>query len=227
MVHLWEPLYKYRFQGRSLCAVNREYCRIKTFLSFMAEQGYVDWLEHMKLPMPKVPRSLPKALTVVQVDRVLEAALRIDYRAYAAFMAFLYTGMRRGDLLSLREGHVNLPGRRIAIIGGKGGKDRVVPICPRLALVLKRWSEVRPFHPKYFNMSEVTLRRIKKRIQDSLPFDFTIHMLRHTFATQFLKSTKDIESLRRVLGHSDLKTTLIYTHLDTDYITEQMAGFSY
>lgn len=107
-------------------------------------------------------------------------------------------------------------------VTGKGRKDRVVPIHPELLRKLIHFESTRSSHHLFFCMSDSVLRRLKARVQEQLPFRFTLHMLRHTFATRALESGAGIKAISDILGHSDLKTTMIYAKATPNYNRDQI-----
>ncbi|TAK44022.1 MAG: tyrosine recombinase XerC [Betaproteobacteria bacterium] len=180
---------------------------------------------------PRVPRPLPKALSVEQVQRLLDAepgerASRT--RDLAMFELMYSSGLRLAELVSLNvdDGRLDLREAQVTVTG-KGGRTRTVPVGARARAALQRWlgaraGLARPQERALFvgtrggriSPSLVNLRL--KALAQSQGLDASIHphMLRHSFATHVLQSSQDLRAVQEMLGHSSISTTQVYTHLD-------------
>jgi len=143
-------------------------------------------------------------------------------------------GLRVSEITNLRPGSINLTSQRLRIVEGKGGVDRDLIIPSALIDYLQAWKGIKPKNTDYFfttlegkQLSKRYLCDMVKRYGKRAKIDKTIspHTLRHTFATQYYKQTKDIETLRRILGHSDISTTQIYITLANIDVENGMSGF--
>jgi site-specific recombinase XerD len=155
------------------------------------------------------------------------------YRNHAVFATFIFTGLRRKELLSLRFADVDLENKSIFVNQGKGGKDRVIPICSTLNGVLVRYLEERrrlkKTCPEFFTslnrdggFTNEGLKRVVDLFNKRSGIKFNVHRLRHTFATLMLEGGCDIFSLSKMMGHSDIKTTTIYLAASAEHLRGQM-----
>jgi len=170
----------------------------------------------------------PQVLSVEEANRLLRAAKRGKWygtRNHAIIATFLDTGLRLSELISLNLEDVNLNAMSVRVCNGKGGKERTVFAGRTLARGLRRWTEIRPFASgidAYFTtrdgrrLDQRNVARIIERIAsraDLARRHIHPHLLRHTFATHYIKNGGDPFSLQRILGHSDIKTTMLYVNL--------------
>jgi site-specific recombinase XerD len=157
----------------------------------------------------------------------------LRYRNHAIFSTFLFAGLRKKELLKLKYADVDIENLSIFVNQGKGSKDRVVPMSYTLAQSLKRYLEERKklnkTCPEFFvslnrNMgfTNTGLRNLVRKIKATSKINFTVHKLRHTFATLMLEGGCDIFSLSRMMGHSDIKTTTIYLAASAEHLRSQM-----
>lgn len=216
-VSLWEKHF-YKRQGRiSPHTAQRELTRLKTFLNWCKKNKIIKKNPLDEVEKPKVPTKLPRALTYQQEAMLVQAVREIGGRDEVIINTFLLTGLRRKELIELRYENVDFDRKQMCIFG-KGGKDRIVPICDNLVVLLKKWREEHENSEKFFNISVSTLRRMHAKIKTKSKVDFYFHQLRHTFATRFLESNPQcIYALKEIMGHSDIKTTQEYLHLSANY----------
>ena len=136
-------------------------------------------------------------------------------------------------MLKLKYTDIDLENLSIFVNQGKGGKDRIIPICSTLAQSLKRYLEERKrlnkTCPEFFaslnrncGFTDIGLRRLVFKIREASGIKFTVHKLRHTFATLMLEGGCDIFSLSKMMGHSDIKTTTIYLSASANHLRSQM-----
>ena len=186
-----------------------------------------------RLPMDSIPypkyshHRTPRVLSPDEVARLINAAGNL--KARAILMALYSTGMRRSELVRLRIEDIDSERMVIHIHKGKGGKDRDVPVCPRLLEALReywRWKKPKtwlfPGQPKadgkhltdkaVWHVCNDAARHagIKKRVSP--------HMLRHSFATHLLEDGADLPTIQMLLGHADLEATSIYLHLSRRHL---------
>lgn len=210
------------------------------FFRWCKEKGYIreDFLGHVELP--KLEYRLPKKLTKQEAFRLLEIIYNYPYqnpytqlRNHAIFSTFIFAGIRKSELINLKYTDVDLDNRVLRVIQGKGSKDRIIPIGQTLAHSLHRYLEERKkAHktcPEFFastpqnkGICDTTLKRIVETIKTEFYIKFTIHQLRHTFATLMLEGGCDIYSLSKMMGHNDLKTTTIYLSATAEHLRSQI-----
>lgn len=210
------------------------------FFRWCVEQGYLDHNPAEDMEMPKVEKKLPPKLTRQQAMRILEASYNypypykfLRYRNHAIFATFIFTGLRKQELLDLKFADVDLENHSIFVRQGKGAKDRVLPICSTLAETLQRYIGERQrlgkSCPEFFTslnrnvgFTSTGLKHLIAKINEASNVRFSAHKLRHTFATLMLEGGCDIYSLSRMMGHADLKTTAIYLVASAEHLREQI-----
>jgi integrase/recombinase XerD len=182
------------------------------------------------VPLPRRPKPLPKTLSPGEVERLIDATAGVEPRALRdqALVELLYgAGLRVSEAVGIHRGGVDLEGRLVRVLG-KGGKERVVPIGRPAAEALRRYlARGRPFldrrhRPELFlNARGGPLTRagaflILRRLAEKAGLDpkqVHPHLLRHSFATHLLEGGADLRSVQEMLGHADLSTTELYTHV--------------
>ena len=190
------------------------------------------------LDTPKVPRKLPIVLSVQEIDSILNAvdiSSEIGVRDLAV-MEILYSGgLRVSELCDLKLTDLLLDAEMLRVTG-KGNKQRLVPLGPRAIRCLEQYfKSVRPsWARKNHNQGWILLSRngrpltrmmvwliIKKWVgYADIKKDISPHTFRHSFATHLLEGGADLRAVQEMLGHADISTTQIYTHLDKEYLKE-------
>ena len=218
--------------GRSPRSVARAVACYRGFYRFLAIDGRLPVNPADDLRPPRAWKVLPRYLTVEEVDRLIAQPLVATPRGLRdrALIELLYaTGMRVSELLSLRPADVNLDASYLTC-SGKGGKQRIVPIGDEAADWVRRYlREGRPAllgrrsSPRLFvnargagpGLTRVGFWKILKGYarQAGLTRGLSPHMLRHSFATHLLERGADLRAIQMMLGHADLSTTQIYTHV--------------
>jgi integrase/recombinase XerD len=181
------------------------------------------------------PRRLPKVLAPDE-RRALLAQFNTRYvsglRNLLAVRLMLETGLRSGELVAVRPEHIDLDTCRLLVREGKGGRDRIVWFGDDLRDLITRWLEQRPESAWLLCTRHATqvntryLRELVKRKATAagIPEGDRVspHTLRHTFATDLLRETKNIRLTQKALGHASLATTMIYTHVADDELEKAM-----
>lgn len=222
---------------------NTYICYHKTFVVFFRwckENGHMISNPAMDIELPKLEKRIPPKLTKQEAMKLLEVAYNypykyhlLRYRNRAIFATFIFTGIRRGELLNLKFTDVDLENNSIFIRQGKGNKDRVIPVCASLSESLSRYlverHRLKKTCPEFFvslnrntGFTSTGLKRLVDSIRKASNIKFSIHKLRHTFATLMLEGGCDIYSLSRMMGHSDIKTTTIYLAASAEHLRGQM-----
>lgn len=210
------------------------------FFRWCMKEGQMTFNPTEDIEVPKLEKKLPIKLTKQEAMRILEVVDNypydnnfLRYRNYAIFSTFILSGIRKKELLSLKYTDVDVENLSIFIRQGKGSKDRIIPINYRLAEALQKYLEVRKkafkTAPEFFTsytydmgFTESGLKRLIEKINEASGIKFTIHKLRHTFATLMLEGGCDIYSLSKMMGHSDIKTTTIYLAASVHHLREQI-----
>jgi integrase/recombinase XerD len=219
-----------RKQGLSTKTVLRNLVAIRTFFQFLIQEGILEANPIEELESPKIAKTLPEILTLKEVEQLLEQPnpqTPIGIRDRAMLEVLYATGMRVSELTHLPINQVNLEGGYVLVFG-KGSKERIIPLGSEamkwVALYLKAARErlakgkESPFlfinrsgrgmsRQQFWKNIKAYGRRagIRKRI--------TPHLLRHSFASHLLEGGADLRSVQMMLGHVDISTTQIYTHV--------------
>ena len=212
-------------------SVARKSAALRRFYAFLVDEGHRADDPGAALPRPGTARPLPKVLSVGDVDalfgvigdRLASATpTRADLRL-AALIELLYgSGLRATELVSLPRNAIH-PDRPFLILKGKGGRERLVPISDRARAAVAAWRvHVAPDRAWLFpsgkgHLTRVRLYQLVKALaaEAGIPPDrVSPHVLRHAFATHLLAGGADLRALQAMLGHADIATTEIYTHVD-------------
>jgi integrase/recombinase XerD len=169
---------------------------------------------------PREEKKLPVVLSLPEVQQVLDATKNLKQRA---LLTTLYaTGLRVSELLAIKVTDIDSQRMVIHVRLGKGKKDRYVPLSPMLLQLLREyWSAYRPSHWLFTAsrsrapLAPISVNRLcqRTRQQTGLAKPLSPHVLRHTFATHLLEAGTDLRTIQLLLGHRNLKTTAIYTHV--------------
>lgn len=212
-------------------SVARKSAALRRFYAFLVDEGHRADDPGAALPRPGTARPLPKVLSVGDVDALFAAIgerlasatpTRADLRL-AALIELLYgSGLRATELVSLPRNAIH-PDRPFLILKGKGGRERLVPISDRARAAVAAWRvHVAPDRAWLFPSGKGHLTRVRLyQLVKALAADAGIppdrvspHVLRHAFATHLLAGGADLRALQAMLGHADIATTEIYTHVD-------------
>ena len=213
--------------GLSRASVAMHVRSIKVFFRFLHREGMVTDDLGSAVQIPRSGHKLPVALCEPDIRSLLDAARGsswFDVRNTAMLMLLLDTGLRLSELIGLDLGDVSLNEWRIGIRNGKGSRDRTVFIGRALHRALRRWLEVRGAGPQTGALFVTrsgqrqdlrNVERILSRLADraSMKARVTPHILRHTFAVNYIRHGGDPFTLQRLLGHSDIRTTRIYVEM--------------
>jgi len=204
--------------------IARKLSTLRSFFKFLYKEGYLKYNPMSTVSTPKISKKLPKFLDVASVIKLIESPDKKDAHALRdrAIMEVLYTsGMRVSELVGLNTEDLDLIGG-VAKVMGKGKRERMCPIGDKAARAVREYLQKRPQKNKalFLNSSGTRLRdRSVRRIIDkhikriSLKEKISPHTLRHSFATHLLDRGADLRSVQELLGHRNLSTTQIYTHI--------------
>ncbi|MBB5714804.1 tyrosine recombinase [Sphingomonas aerophila] len=229
LAHGWRDL--------SRSTVARKAASLRRFFAFLHDEGHRGDDPGGTLPRPGTARPLPKVLSLDDVERLFgaiaarlakEPVLPADLRL-AALMELLYgSGLRATELVSLPRSAVS-PDRPFLIVRGKGGRERLVPISDRARAAVASWrNHVAPDRQWLFpsgkgHLSRIRLFQLVKALAAEAgiaPDRVSPHVLRHAFATHLLAGGADLRALQTMLGHADIATTEIYTHVEASRLVE-------
>ena len=214
----------------------RKVAAAKSFFSFMVAEGNIKDNPTLNVTSPRVGKSLPKPISISQVRRLLEQPTKLttlEAKRDRAILELLYaSGMRVSELVSLNLGDINIDDGDVRCFG-KGHKERLIPIAPRAILTIKEYlQETRPrlshndaeqalfLNRRGDRLTRQGLWQILKGYAKSAELDkeITPHTLRHSFATHMLSGGADLRSVQELLGHANISTTQVYTHLTTEHV---------
>lgn len=227
-------------RGYTETSVARKVAAVRSFFAFMTAEGTVPSNPTEGLSSPRVGKSLPKAITPNEVDELLEQPSRRatpEARRDRAMLEILYaTGMRVTELVSLDVDNLNLDPRSPYVrCLGKGAKERTIPIHDQAMEALAEYlNEARPSLARNNNERALFLNRRGERLtrqgfwlilkgyakSANLSADITPHTLRHSFATHMLRGGMPLRNVQEMLGHANISTTQVYTHLDNEHMRE-------
>ena len=220
-------------------SVARKLAAIKSFFHFLVREGHLKEDPTATLDSPRLRKRLPKTLTRTEVERLLnEPAKHEDPKGLRdrALLEILYaTGMRVTELVSLNMNDVNLASGSVRVLHGKRQKERILPIYPRAIEALDSYIQRGRIHlvkdakeqALFVNFQGKPLTRqglwliIKQYVEDAgISRAVTPHTLRHSFATHLLTGGAKLPDVQKLLGHANVSTTQIYTHLTGDELRE-------
>jgi len=214
----------------------RKVAAAKSFFKFLVAEGIIKDAPTQNLASPRVGKSLPKPISISQVHRLLEQPAKLstpEAKRDTAMLQLLYaTGMRVSELMSLNLGDVDTEGGYVRCFG-KGHKERLIPIHQQAASAVERYvREARPRLARSDSEKALFLNRRGERLtrqgfwqilkgyakSAELDIEVTPHTLRHSFATHMLSGGADLRSVQELLGHANISTTQVYTHLTTEHV---------
>lgn len=221
--------------GMAPATIRRQVSALHTYFGFLVGEGVLRADPSDRLETPRKGRTLPGVLTVAELGAMMAAPSLEDPLAWRdrALLELGYgAGLRVSELCALGTGDL-LPGEALVRVFGKGGKERLVPLGrPALGAIAVYLSRTRPaldrgkgggkllLNARGTPLSRVGAWGIIKRLaaRAGITRRVTPHTLRHSFATHLLEGGADLRAVQEMLGHADLSTTQIYTHVDRDYL---------
>lgn len=222
-------------KGLSSKSLQRELSAIRSFYNYLLKKGLVSANPAQHIQAPKQTRKLPKTLDVDQLSGLLEAGASslLEIRDLAMFELFYSSGLRLSELSALDLTDLDLPDNSLTVRMGKGGKSRILPVGSKAVTAIENWLQQRsikiPAADSALFVStrgtRLGQRNIELRLEQwcknkSIAEHIHPHMLRHSFASHLLESSQDLRAVQELLGHSNISTTQIYTHLDFQHLAE-------
>jgi len=214
----------------------RKVAAARSFFKFMVAEGKMTENPVENVASPNVGRHLPKPISHSEAMKLLEQPAKLstpEARRDSAMLSLLYaSGIRVSELMSLNLGDVDTKGDSMRCFG-KGRKERLIPIARRASLALEDYlNEARPRLARNDQEKALFLNRRGDRLTRQgfwqilkgyvktaeLKKEITPHTLRHSFATQMLSGGADLRSVQELLGHANISTTQVYTHLTSEHV---------
>ncbi len=214
-------LYDKKYTPRS---ITREIASIKGFFKWLSLNNYIMHNPALAIEQPKLPKRLPKVLTMKEITQLLDENMTVLDKAV---LELLYAaGLRVSELTDIQLNNIDLNSKYIRCIG-KGSKERIVPIGSKACSAIKNYFKERDYIIKKYQISTkyCFIKENGKKLtrQDVYNFinsigkninkDISPHTIRHSFATHLLENGADLRVVQELLGHSDVSTTQLYTHI--------------
>ena len=233
LVHLYQLGYADTTRSRKVAST-------RSMFGFLMEEGVIESDPTEDMASPRLGRSLPRTLTVEEVDALLSASdlEKPQGRRDSTMLELLYaTGMRVSELVSLEVDDVDLEQGFVRAFG-KGSKERVIPVHPQAVALLGRYlRDTRPLLAGESADRSLFLSRLGKGMtrqaywlslgklaaRAGIESKVTPHTLRHSFATHLLRGGAPLRHVQELLGHSSITTTQVYTHLTTEHVRTEYA----
>ncbi len=218
--------------GKSRTTMARQFSSLRTLYKFLEREGLVSNAAVHAVRTPKLPKSVPKALTMEDALEMVETVSQLSDEPWAgkrdeALLKLLYgCGLRIGEALNLNVADIPDSETMTMTITGKGNKQRVVPVLPAVKAAIEAYVKASPYpmtkdSPLFLGVrggrlnpgtAEAQVRKIRALM--GLPDSVTPHALRHSFATHLLSGGGDLRTIQELMGHETLSTTQRYTDVD-------------
>lgn len=221
-------------QGIGSRSINRKLSALKTYYKYLMRCGHVSKNPTLKIEPPKTSKRLPVFVEQKQMNHLLDD---VDFgddfagaRNKLIIEVLYYTGMRKAELIGLKDSDVDLPRRQLKVLG-KGNKERLLPVSEELATAIEGYRHKRnqlfdtpwllvtdkgePLYPKFVYTIVKKFLTLVTTLDKRSP-----HVLRHTFATHLSNNGADLNAIKDLLGHSSLAATQVYTHNNIEKLKE-------
>ncbi|HCU90290.1 MAG TPA: tyrosine recombinase XerC [Gammaproteobacteria bacterium] len=220
--------------GKSSPSLARLLSSMRSFFSYLVDCRRIDGNPAKNVQAPKQPRHLPKALDVDQTGKLLAAKVEsfLAVRDLAMWELMYSSGLRVSEIVGLNLRDIDIDDGQVRVVG-KGNKERIVPVGRVARDAVNQWKRARQPCSKddvsalFISRrgTRLTTRSVQKRLRSwalrqGIEMRVHPHMLRHSFATHMLESSGDLRAVQELLGHSNISTTQIYTHLDFQHLAK-------
>jgi len=211
----------------------RNMTTLREFFKYLCKTGELKVSPFDNIDNPKIPKNLPEVLSIEEVDKLLDIKINTKYDVRnKAMLELLYaTGLRVSELINLEINNIDFI-NNVILCMGKGSKERIVPVGDYTLKFLRDYLEIREFFVKGKNNNFLFLNNAggklsrqgftknlnKIILMQGVKKKVSPHTLRHSFATHMLMGGADLRSIQILLGHSDISTTTIYTHLTDEKV---------
>ena len=239
----WSKLHSHQFRmyvamrhrkNLSGKTIQRELSSLRRLYEFLIREKQAENNPLKGVKAPKSARRLPVAPDIEQLDRLLQAGDDDIYhiRDRAMFELFYSSGLRLSELTGMDCLDIKLDERQARVLG-KGNRERELPVGKKAVAALNAWLKIRPALAEVDESAlfvsrfgtRITQRAVQQRLEQlavkqGLPLHLHPHMLRHAFASHMLESSGDLRAVQELLGHADISTTQIYTHLNFQHLAD-------
>ena len=221
-------------EGLGAKSIQRRLSAIRSFMNYLLREGMIKNNPAEGVKTPKAPKKLPGILDVEQINQLLDIQDKdpVSLRDKAIMELIYSSGLRLSEIIHLNPIDLNLSDKTLTVIG-KGEKTRMLPVGNEAIKSLKMWLSCRnelanPEEEALFVGSRgnrLSRRSIQSRIKhwarkNGIQQDVYPHLLRHSFATHMLEASGDLRAVQELLGHKDISTTQVYTHLDFEHLSK-------
>jgi len=218
--------------GLAGASIARHLSAVRRFFDFLIRERRLDCNPALGVPAPKRGRHLPAVLDVDELQHMLDVSpdSPLEVRDRAMWELFYSSGLRLSELTGLDLSALDLRQGQVRVLG-KGGKERVLPVGRQARHALDQWLKLRPGlagdgQPALFvsrRGARIHPRSVQQRLRrwgakQGADRSLHPHLLRHSFASHILESSSDLRAVQELLGHADIATTQIYTHLDFQHL---------
>ena len=217
--------------GIAPSSVTRKIASLRGWFLWMVDNSYIENSPLLGIKQPKLVRRLPKVLNMEEINQLLTTQMNITEKAL--FELLYASGLRVSELSNLGLNNIDLNVGYVRCIG-KGSKERIVPIGKKAVEALKKYLSHRELIVKKFNIQNKNLfisdkgKKITrqdvynfiKHMGETIDKQISPHTIRHSFATHLLENGADLRVVQELLGHSDVSTTQLYTHISKKRLKE-------
>jgi integrase/recombinase XerC len=219
-------------RGLSGRSIQRRLSAMRSFYNYLLREQLVSHNPAHDVRAPKTENRLPETLNVDDIHRLLDGRGKdlLQIRDLAMLELLYSSGLRLSELTGLDTGDLDLKEGMVRVTG-KGAKTRIVPVGRKAVAALQAWLQVRPVGPDAEDRPMFTTRQgrrlgaraVQERVRrlalrQGVPGNVHPHTLRHSFASHLLESSGDLRAVQELLGHADISTTQVYTHLDFQHL---------
>jgi integrase/recombinase XerC len=221
-------------RGLSGRSIQRRLSALRSFYNYLLREQQVSLNPGLDIRAPRSEQHLPDTLNVDDIARLLNVVSKdtLVLRDLAMLELLYSSGLRLAELVALNEGDVDFT-ERVVRVTGKGAKTRLLPVGDKAITALQAWMQVRTRQLQGTETAiftgrggkRLSARSVQQRVKDwarrqGIPGDLHPHTLRHSFASHLLESSGDLRAVQELLGHADISTTQIYTHLDFQHLAQ-------
>ena len=215
--------------------INRKISSLRSFFNFLIKKDIISKNPTKKIITPKIGKTLPKYVKEKSIEDTFDYAIKSfeNYRNVLIVELLYATGMRRNELIELKNSDIDFGNENIKVLG-KGNKERILPINQNLLLKIKDWIDIRNSKIEIVQEDFLFVTNKGKKMYPKLVYNIvkrhllgvtslktrSPHVLRHSFATHLLNNGADLNAVKELLGHANLTATQVYTHNTIEKLKE-------